>query len=267
MCQVKDRHYGVGVMVQAYNKHVVPGRIGGLQMAPHDRGLYRLRTANDASVTFSAYGYSRKGGFTDRLAFALAAAVRLCIAVTALLSWVIGVFLYRDTPVELFGIGTGWLTLAHLLVPVGFFCIFLTNRRYGPGYAFAQVMAAMGAVAGFVVLAGPDVGGFIPLDSIPTMRESGAFGAAFIAASFIATITFDGARGPRWWTAPLFGFLSAAIIFAAVYVPALYAGANPDWPAHTLGYMGVLAAEGIVLLVPFWALRRMVPPMAGFGGY
>lgn len=255
-------------MVQAYNKHVVPGRIGGLQMAPHDRGLYRLRTANDASVSIGAvYGYSRKSGVTDRLLAALMAAIRLSVAVTALLGWVIAVFLYRDTPADLFGIGTGWLTLAHLLVPVGFFCIFLTNRRYGPGYAFAQVLAAMGAVGAFVLLAGPEIGAVIPLDTIPTLREAGAFGGAFVAASFIATLAFDGARGPRWWTAPLFGFLSAAIVFPAVYFPALYAGTDPVWLPDGLQYMGVLAAAGILLLLPFWILRRMVPPMAGFGGY
>lgn len=255
-------------MVQAYNKHVIPGRVGGLQMAPHERGLYRLRTANDASFAGGAvYSYGHKSRFRDRLTAALMAALRVLIAVTALLGWVMGVFLYRDTPVVLFDIGTGWLTLAHLLVPAGFFCIFLTNRRYGPGYAFAQVMAAAGTVVGFVILLGPDLGAFIPLDKIPSLREAGAFGGAFVAASFISTIAFDGARGPSWWTAPLFGFLSAAVVFAAVYFPALYAGADPLWLPGGLQYMGMLAVEGLLLLLPFWALRRMIPPMAGFGGY
>jgi hypothetical protein len=255
-------------MVQAYNKHVIPGRVGGLQMAPHERGLYRLRTANDASFAGGVvYGYSRKSGFGAWTVSVLQAAMRVTIAVTALLGWVIGVFLYRDTPVALFEIGTTWLTLAHLLVPVGFFCIFLTNRRYGPGYAFAQVLATIGAVVLFVVLAGPELGAFIRLDSIPTLRDAASFGGAFVAASFVATLAFDGARGPSWWTAPLFGFLSAAIVFPAVYFPALYAGADSVWLANGLQYMGVLAVEGILLLLPFWALRRMVPPMAGFGGY
>jgi len=268
MCQVKGRHCGVWGMAQAYNKHVIPGRVGGLKMAPHDRGLYRLRTANDTSFAVgSVYGYSNRGGVTQKVASGLLAAMRVTIAVAVLLGWISGVFLYRDTPVQLFPNGTTWLTLAHLLVPVGFFCIFMTNRRYGPGYAFAQVMAAVTAIVGFVLLVGPDLGAFMPLDSVPTLREAASFGAAFVAASFVATIAFDGARGPRWWTAPLLGFLTAAFVFAAVYVPAIYAGNDPSWLIDSLQYMGVLAGEGILLLIPFWALRRMVPPMAGFGGY
>jgi hypothetical protein len=31
--------------------------------------------------------------------------------------------------------------------------------------------------------------------------------------------------------------------------------------------MGLIAAEGLALLIPFWAMRRMVPPVDGFGGY
>lgn len=255
-------------MVQAYNKHVVPGRVGGLKMAPHDRGLYRLRTANDAAFAVgTVYGYGSQGGITNKMAALLMATLRVAVAVAVLLGWMIGVFLYRDTPVTLFQSGTSWLTMAHLLVPVGFFCIFITNRRYGPGYAFAQVLAAVATVAGFVLLAGDEVGAVIPLDTIPAVREAVSFGAAFVAASFVATLAFDGARGPRWWTAPFFGFLTAAIVFAAVYVPALYAGSDPVWLLDGLQYMGVLAIEGILLLLPFWALRRMVPPMAGFGGY
>lgn len=233
-------------------------------MAPQERGLYRLRTATDAPY-MGVYGSGRRPSALDRISAAFFAALRLTVAVSVLLAWVAGIFLYRDTPVPLLGLS--WLTLAHLLVPFGFFCVSLTNRRYGPGYAFAQVVTTSAAVVGIVILAGQDLNAFFPLDSVPPLRESWAFGGAFFAASFVSITAFDGARGPRWWTAPLFGLLSAAIVFAAVFFPALYVGTSVEWPGEGLQYMGVLAGEGLLLLIPFWALRGMVPPVAGFGGY
>lgn len=232
-------------------------------MAPQDRGLYRLRTASDVPY-MGTYGYRRPGG---KLAAAFFAGLRITLSICVLAAWVAGVFLYRDTQISLFGLGEGWLTLAHLLVPVGFFCIFLTNRRYGPGYAFAQVAGTSAVVGGFVALAGQDINAFVPADSVPPLREAIAFGAAFFVASFVSITAFDGARGPLWWTAPLIGFLSATVIFAVVFFPWLYFGSDAGWMDHGLQFAGLLAGEGLLLLLPFWALRRMVPPMSGFGGY
>ncbi|GAA0536693.1 uncharacterized PurR-regulated membrane protein YhhQ (DUF165 family) [Rhizomicrobium palustre] len=253
-------------MVQAYNRHVVPGRVGGMQMAPQDRGLYRLRAASDVPYA-AAYGYGRKSGFGEKILGALAATARVAVSVGVLLAWVIGVFLYRDTPVSILGAGQGWLTLAHALVPTGFFCVFLTNRRYGPGYAFVQVLVTAIVVTGFALAAGQDIYQILGPEGVPDMREALAFGGAFILAGFVSITAFDGARGPMWWTAPLVGFLVAAFTFATIFFLASYAGADAEWFSHGATYMGILAGEGILLLIPFWALRRMVPPMSGFGGY
>jgi len=252
--------------VRAYNRDVVPGRIGGLRIASEDRGLYRLRTASDAPY-MGVYGYGRRESFLDKLVAGLATVARVAVAALILSAWLVAVFLYRDTPFEVFGIGTGWLTVSHALVPVGFYCVFMTNRRYGPAYALAQVMMTLGAVVGLVVFARDALNQYMPLDTVPTLREAMAFGGAFLAASFVSIVAFDGARGRRWWTAPLIGFLVAAIVFALAFFAALYAGTADAWLNQGLQYMGLIAGEGVLLLIPFWVMRRMVPPMAGFGGY
>ena len=59
------------------------------------------------------------------------------------------------------------------------------------------------------------------------MREALAFAGAFFLSSFVAIVVFDGARGPRWWTAPLFGMLSSALLFCPAYYAMAYAGIAP----------------------------------------
>ena len=235
-------------------------------MASGDRGPYRLRTASDAPY-MGAYGYGHRESLLDKLAAGLATVARVAVASLILSAWLAAVFLYRDTPFEVFGIGTGWLTVSHALVPVGFYCVFMTNRRYGPAYALAQVVMTLGAVVALVVFAGNTLSQYMPLDTVPALREAVAFGLSFLAASLVSIVAFDGARGPRWWTAPLIGFLAAAIVFAVAFFAALFAGTADAWLNQSLQYVGLIAGEGILLLIPFWAMRRMVPPMAGFGGY
>jgi hypothetical protein len=244
---------------------VVPGRVGGLHMASEERGLYRLRTASDAPY-MGAYGYGRHESFAHKLGAILAVVARMAAAVAVLLAWVAGVYLYRDTPISLYG-DDSWLTASHLLIPVGFFCVFMTNRRYGPAYAFAQVVLTAIAIVAWMLFARPLIDALLPLDTIPTVREAAAFGGAFFAASFVSIVVFDGARGAHWWTAPLFGFLSAAIVYACVFFAALKAGTDAPWVYSAVEYMGALAGEGILLLIPFWMLRGMVRPISGFGGY
>jgi uncharacterized PurR-regulated membrane protein YhhQ (DUF165 family) len=249
--------------VRAYKRDVIPGRVGGLNMASAERGPYRLRTASDAPY-MGAYGYGRHETWLEKIGAAIAAVVRLVVCTLVLNAWLLATFLYRDTPVDVLGIGT---SLAYVLVPVGFYCVFMTNRRYGPAYAFAQVVTALALSAGLVLFARDAVDQVIPLDSVPSLRETAAFSVAFLLASFISIVAFDGARGPRWWTAPLIGFLAAAIVFATVFFAVLYTGTGKAWLGDWVAYMGLITGEGLLLLIPFWAMRRMVPPVAGFGGY
>ncbi|MDE2134137.1 MAG: VUT family protein [Alphaproteobacteria bacterium] len=230
-------------------------------------GPYRLRSASEASWAGSVT-YGQQETVWQKITGAVSAVLRMVVPVSALLASFVGLYLYRDTPLPLFLDGTtSWLTAGHLLLPVGFFCIHLTNRRYGPAYAFAQVVIASALVTALVVVDGARIGSFLPQDTLPTMREAISFGTAFFIASFISITVFDGARGRHWWTAPLFGFFTAAIFFALIFFPAAYAGSSELWFAHGMKFMGLMAGEGIVLLIPYWLLRGMIPPLSGFGGY
>ena len=231
-------------------------------------GPYRLRSASDAAwAGYAAYGHNET--FWQKIGTALSAVLRMVVPVLALLACFAGFYLYRDTPVQLFlnGAGTPWLTASHLLVAAGFLCVHLTNRRYGPTYAFAQVVVSLALILAFILFSSGIIASFVPLDTVPTMREAVGFGAAFFLASFVSIVVFDGTRGARWWTAPLVGFVTAAVFFAWIFYPAAYAGTSAPWFDHALVYAAVLAGEGLLLLVPYWMLRGIVQPISGFGGY
>lgn len=210
--------------------------------------------------------YGRREGFRYRIGDGVRAAARLVAPVTALLLGFVAVYLYLDTPVAFMNAGAGWLTVGHLLVPVCFLSVHLTNRRYGPSYAFAQVVLALAVAVAFIMFAVPRLADFVPFTIVPDMRAAFAFGGAFLGAGFLSIVVFDGARGPRWWVAPLLGLVSSAVLFCLIYYPAAYAGAAA-WTGRMLTHMELLAGVAVLLLVPYWSLRAIVRPLPGFGGY
>lgn len=242
------------------------GRDGvSTRMAGDFEGSYRIRSAADTS--WPAYGaYGRREGFWSRIGDGFRAMGRLILPVTALLLAFAAVYLYLDTPMPFLPAEARWLSLGQLLVPVCFLSVHLTNRRYGPSYAFAQIVVALAAAAAFVLFAVPQLGDLVPITIVPDMRAALAFGGAFLGAGFLSIVVFDGARGPRWWTAPLFGLLSSAVLFCLIYYPAAFAGAA-DWTGQMLTHMEWLSAIAVLLLIPYWTLRGVVRPMPGFGGY
>ena len=241
------------------------GRVGaGYRFSEQsiDQGPYRLRPANDAP--WAAANYGRREGVLQRIGDAVSALVRLIVPVLVLLGCISGVYLYRDVPAPLDAISLPWITVAHLFVPLGLFCVFMTNRRYGPAYAFAQIVISSLIVAAVALFGQHTVNVALPAEPVP-VREATAFGAAFFAAGLVSIVVFDGARGAYWFTAPLFGFISAAIVFPFAFFP--FAGIEAAWLSRAIEYAGFLAGAGVVMLVPFYLLRRVIPPMAGFGGY
>ena len=232
-----------------------------------DDGPYRLRSASDAAWAGYVPNCQRET-FWQKTGAVIGAVLRMVLPVMALLASFAGLYLYRDTPLPPFLYGTAsWLTFGHLIVPVGFFCVHLTNRRYGPAYAFAMVVAALALTVALLLFAGGRIMQFVPQDTVPAMREALSFGAAFFLASIVSIIVFDGTRGAHWWTAPMFGLVTAAVFFAWIFYPAAYAGTGAPWLDHALVAAAVLAGEGILLLIPYWMLRGIVPPVSGFGGY
>lgn len=178
-------------------------------------------------------------------------------------------YVYLDTKLALLQDARGhWLSLGQALLPGAFFAIALTNRRYGPTYAFAQVVLALAAIAGVVVFAADSLRGLLAAHAVPTIRFATSFGVAFFIASFVSILIFDGARGPRWWMAPLFGLIAPAFVFVAIFFPAAYAGlGETDWLPHMFAFFGLMLGAAVLSLIPYWLLRGIVPPLSGFGGY
>jgi uncharacterized PurR-regulated membrane protein YhhQ (DUF165 family) len=212
--------------------------------------------------------YGRREGVWYRIGAGLRAVTRLFLPVLMLLASFAAIYLYLDTPAtNVVGSADGhWLTMGHLLVPLGFLCVHLTNRRYGPAYAFVQVVLALAASAAFVAFVAPGLAPYVPVRTVPDLRVAAAFGGAFFVASFISIVVFDGARGPRWWMAPLLGMLTAVVIFGLVFYPVAYAGIG-DWPHRMAVYLGFLAGFAVLSLVPYWILRGFVRPLPGYNGY
>jgi uncharacterized PurR-regulated membrane protein YhhQ (DUF165 family) len=244
------------------------GRVSQARLAAEAAGgsRYRTRRASDAAWPVRA-AYRRRVTAWDRLGEALRAVGRLIVPVLVLLLSFAAIYLYLDTPVRISGIqNADWITVGHLLPAFSFLAVHLTNRRYGPAYAFAQVVVALAAAAAFATFAAPRLVAFstfnLPLDGRLTL----AFAAAFFGASFVSIVIFDGWRGPRWWIAPLLGMVSASALFCLIYYPAAYYGLAP-FTDRMLLHMELLLVVAVAMIVPYWMLRRLVRPLPGFGGY
>ena len=175
-----------------------------------------------------------------------------------LLSVLLGtVYLYMDAPAF-----AGSLAVSDLVLPLAFFAINLTNRRYGSDYAFAQLLASL-ALCAAVMLVHPghlDVWlGTLPAVSAGTVA---CFGLAFLAANLAGIGMFELARGPSWWPSPLAGSILTSLVFSAIYYPAL----SQDWREAALNHALLFLAEAIALLLPYGLLRGAMRPVGGLNG-
>jgi uncharacterized PurR-regulated membrane protein YhhQ (DUF165 family) len=205
-------------------------------------------------------------GFIGR---ALGAMMRLVVPVFLLLTVGAAAFLYGNQPAEWFGnidVGGTPLSLGLVLMPLSFFVVHLTNRRYGAGYATAQVIGAWAIAFGSLPYTQNDLS-MLHTGALPDMRLVIAFGGALFVAQLFSILVFDRLRGPQWWQAPLFASLFGGVALCAIAYPLAFAGTNVAWTHPMLSYMGVTAAAAIVMVVPYWILRSVVTPLSGFGGY
>ncbi len=153
-----------------------------------------------------------------------------------------------------------------LALPLILFIVQLTNRRYGAGYAFTQVLAGVAAVIAVAIYAGDDLM-LLRGAPLPAQRLLLSFGSGLLVAQLFSIFVFDRLRGPQWWQAPFFASLFGGIALTLVAYPAAYLGTGAEWLVPMMTYMGVTIAAAIVLLVPYWLLRGMIAPLPGFGGY
>lgn len=213
--------------------------------------------AHEATVLRQANG--------RRFAGALLAPLQLVLPIALLMTISAAAFLYGDVSAGVPQIAP-WLTLGDLLVPLTFLAIHITNRRYGAGHALAQVIGAWAFGIAGIWATRNDLGALIT-HPLPGLREMIAFGGALFVAQIVAIAVFDGMRGPKWWAAPLYASLWASVILCVAGFPGAYAGTAADWITPMLVFLAVTIAEAVAMLIPYWAIRAIVPPMSGFGGY
>lgn len=194
-------------------------------------------------------------------------ALRLAAPVLLLLVLLSAVYLYADA-----GIPAAWLPLwaqgyglgvSDLVLPGCWTLIHLTNRRFGPAYAFGQLVAAL-ALGALVALINPgDIRNWLPDMAALSWRGVLSFFLVFGIANFVAIVAFDGARGRRWWSAPLAASIAASFVYCGLYYPLAFGMLGAAALAHFVLFLGVSAA----LLGPYWLLRPAMRPLPGMNGY
>jgi queuosine precursor transporter len=206
-----------------------------------------------------------RGTFSD----VFLSVARLFFPVLLLVSLLAAAFIYGDKPAYWLGnvnVGGKPFETGLLSLPAMFFIVQLTNRRYGAGSAFFQLLGATLIAGGLAASMGDDLI-LLRGSEQPAARLAAAFGGGLFIAQLFSIFVFDRLRGPQWWKAPLFASLFGGIALCLVAFPAAYAGTDANWIQPMLAYMGVTSGAAILLLAPYWLLRSIVAPLPGFGGY
>ncbi len=159
-----------------------------------------------------------------------------------------------------------WLTYGDLILPLTFFAIELTNRRFGAGHAAGQTLLAW-LIGGIALWIASDSLPAFAGRPLPPLTQALGFGAGLFLAQLASVIVFDRMRGPRWWVAPLFATLIGGLLFCGIGFPLAHIGGHAGWIPQMLGYAALMAASALVLLLPYWLLRPVLPPQWGLGGY
>ncbi|WP_137391913.1 queuosine precursor transporter [Rhodoligotrophos defluvii] len=155
------------------------------------------------------------------------------------------------------------LTWGAFTYPWAFFVTDLTNRRFGPIMARRVVYVGFAlAVALSVMLAAP--------------RIALASGCAFLLAQLLDVVVFDRLRHQAWWRPPLVSSVLGSLLDTAVFFSLAFAGAGlgtavynigshtiemPVWIGWAFGDLVVKLLVALVMLLPFRALRRIIPPL------
>ena len=232
-----------------------------------DEGPYRLRDDAAWPPRERADG-GRPEDFRKRYKRPIRIATRLLLPVILLVTLLGAAYLYTDVFLILPGamFQHAILATSDLILPIAWYCLHLTNRRYGAPYAFGQLLAALG-IAGFIALVNPgDVDNWINLTPALSWRAILAFGFSFLLANVTGIAFFDAARGPRWWVPPLWASFAASLVFSAVYYPTAFAG-EIAWVQSALVHFLLFFGESVLLLAPYAFLRPAMRPLHGMNGY
>ncbi|WP_421860259.1 hypothetical protein [Parvibaculum sp.] len=203
------------------------------------------------------------------------AIVRLILPVLALCGALVLCFYLRDIPVpELDRLRevdplldpSSWLNWGFLVLPLVFFVLNLTSRRYGAALTLTASLLAWLLLAGGIFWAVRE--GFIAgfEQEIAPYALAASFVGAMAVGQLVNILLFDRLRGIPWWKAPFLAAFAGGAAFAIVFNtrPAMV------WDEELGGRLAVEAAIhftwALVQLLPTLMLRRTIRPLPGFGG-
>jgi hypothetical protein len=181
-----------------------------------DEGPYRLRDDAVWPPRERAYG-GEALDVRQRYARPIRVTSRLLLPVALLVTLLGAAFLYTDDFLILSGapalIQHALLATSDLILPIAWYSLHLTNRRYGAPYAFGQLLAGLGILALVTLINPGDVNNWINNNPALSWRAMLAFGASFLFANFVGITFFDAARAggrrrygppspPAWCSAP-----------------------------------------------------------------
>lgn len=228
-----------------------------------DIGPYRLRL--DRHAVWPPPSLDPRGQVYRRIKPWLLGAAQLTVPVMLLAVLLGAAYLYADLLWDMFP--APLFSISDLILPLAFFAINLTNRRYGADYALAQLVAGIAACAAVMLLHLGQIEVWLGSLPVQTDRAVLSFGIAFVTANLAGIAVFDLARGPSWWFSPLVGSCATSLVFSAIYYPAALAGTGLNWSESALMHTLLFAVESVILLIPYRMLREAMRPLDGLNGY
>lgn len=162
-----------------------------------------------------------------------------------------------------------WLTAGHAVIPVVFLIANLVNRRHGDDDTIAHILLswAFATIATVAMLYRFDPSLPVITGNVPSLRVAFAFLGAMVLGQLAGAWVFEQVRGVVWWKAPLQSALTSSFVAMFLFYPLAYVGSDWVWLNRMAVDAGVKAAMSFALLAPYWALRPIVRPSAGLGGY
>ena len=167
-----------------------------------------------------------------------------------------------------------WLTWGVVLVPLVFFVVNLTNRRYGSALAFWAVALSWLILGGLLFWAAEQGLLAVYLDDTGLKRQAISFAVALLVGEILCIYFFDWLRGIPWWQAPFMAVLVAGLAYTFAFHVTAYGlehgtlegvWSGDIWP-RLIALSALQFAWAVLQLLPTAALRGLIRPLPGYGG-
>lgn len=158
-----------------------------------------------------------------------------------------------------------WLTQGHFLICLSFLILALTNRAHGSVFTMVQLALTWAILGGVAWWMGGELASLQATGPIPGFGTSATFISALIVGQGLSVLAFDLTRGPKWWTAPLWGYLMGMVSFVLIFY-LWRMGAEPDWMHRLTTDLTVKLVMLGLMLIPYYLLRSTIRPKPGYGG-